>query len=59
MKVNPNIINWAHWDKIAIDPPKGSDYWWSGEPGTVWQGNSRNIFNTLKQANIRPAVNRF
>lgn len=38
------------------DPPQGSDYWWSGEPGTVWQGNARTIFNTLKQANIRPVV---
>ena len=56
IKINPNIINWAHWDKIMTDPPQGSDYSWSGEPGTVWQGNARTIFNTLKQANIRPVV---
>ncbi|MEG4346438.1 hypothetical protein QUB70_24630 [Microcoleus sp. A003_D6] len=56
IKRNSNIINWAHWDRIMTDPPQGSDYWWSGEPGTVWQGNARTIFNTLKQANIRPVV---
>ncbi|NJK77259.1 MAG: hypothetical protein HC786_14125 [Richelia sp. CSU_2_1] len=56
IKANPNIINWAHWDKIMTDPPSGSDYWWSGELGTVWEGNARTIFNTLKQANIRPVV---
>ncbi|MEG4281817.1 hypothetical protein QUB68_01705 [Microcoleus sp. A006_D1] len=56
IKANPNIINWAHWDRMMTDPPQGSDYWWSGEPGTVWQGNARTIFNTLKQANIRPVV---
>lgn len=56
IKANPNIINWAHWDKMMTDPPYGSDYWWSGEPGTVWQGNARTIFNSLKQAKIRPVV---
>ncbi len=56
IKINPNLINWAYWDKIMTDPPQGSDYSWSGEPGTVWQGNARTIFNTLKQANIRPVV---
>ena len=56
IKTNPNIINWAHWDQIMTDPPQGSDYWWSGERDTIWQGNARTIFNTLKQANIRPVV---
>ncbi|MEG3840903.1 hypothetical protein [Microcoleus sp. herbarium14] len=56
IKINPNLINWAYWDKIMTDPPQGSDYSWSGEPGTVWKGNARTIFNTLKQANIRPVV---
>ncbi len=56
IKADPNTINWAHWDKIMTDPPKGSDYWWSGERGKVWQGNARTIFNTLKQAKIRPVV---
>ncbi|MEG4810148.1 hypothetical protein QUA82_20605 [Microcoleus sp. F8-D3] len=56
IKTNPNIINWGHWDRIMTNPPRGSDYWWSGQPGTVWQGNARTIFNTLKQAKIRPVV---
>ncbi|MEO9124481.1 MAG: hypothetical protein ABI262_07320, partial [Microcoleus sp.] len=47
IKADPNIINWAHWDKMMTNPPNGSDYWWSGEPGKVWQGNARTIFNTL------------
>ena len=56
IKANPNTINWAHWDKMMTNPPNGSDYWWSGEPGTVWKGNARTIFNGLKQAKIRPVV---
>ena len=56
IKANPNIINWAPWDRIMTDPPQGRDYWWSGGPGTVWQGNAKTIFNSLKQANIRPVV---
>jgi hypothetical protein len=56
IKTNPNTINWAYWDKMMTDPPNGSDYWSSGEAGTVWKGNARTIFKTLKQANIRPVV---
>ncbi|MGL5058679.1 MAG: hypothetical protein ACRC62_01760, partial [Microcoleus sp.] len=56
IKANPNLINWAYWDKMMTDPPNGSDYWWSGEPGKVWQGTAKTIFTALKQANIRPVV---
>ena len=56
IKANSNIINWAYWDRMMTNPPNGSDYWWSGEPGKVWQGNARTIFKTLKQAKIRPVV---
>ena len=56
IKANPNMINWAHWDKMMTEPPNGSDYWWSGKPGTVWEGNARTIFSSLKQAKIRPVV---
>lgn len=56
IKANPNIINWAWWDKVMTNPPNASDYWWSGSPGTVWQGNARTIFSTLKQAGLRPVL---
>ena len=56
IKANPNVINWNWWDNIMTNPPQGSDYWWSGAPGTVWQGNARTIFSTLKQAGIRPVL---
>jgi hypothetical protein len=56
IKSNPNTINWVNWDKMMTNPPNGSDYWWSGKPGTVWKGNARTIFNGLKQAKIRPVV---
>lgn len=56
IKANPNIINWAWWDEVMTNPPSGSDYWWSGPPGTTWQGNARKIFSTLKQAGIRPVL---
>ncbi|MBV9385189.1 MAG: hypothetical protein JOZ78_02050 [Chroococcidiopsidaceae cyanobacterium CP_BM_ER_R8_30] len=56
IKANPNIINWAWWDNVMTNPPKGSDYWWSESSGTVWHGNARTIFSKLKQANIRPVL---
>lgn len=56
IKANPNIINWAWWDNVMSNPPYGSDYWFSGAPGTVWQGSAQTIFSTLKQANIRPVL---
>ena len=56
IKTNPNILNWDWWDNIMTNPPKGSDYGWSGKPGTVWQGNARTIFAALKQANILSVV---
>src|SRR5258706_11707083 len=37
-------------------PPDNSDYWWSGTPGTTWQGNARTIFQSLKDAGIRPVL---
>lgn len=56
IKANPNLVNWQWWDKVMTEPPNGSDYWWSGSPGTTWQGNAREIFATLKEANIRPVL---
>jgi len=56
IKANVNAINWAWWDTIMTTPPDNSDYWWSGTPGTTWQGNARTIFAGLKAAGIRPVV---
>lgn len=56
IKANPAVINWAWWDNVMTNPPDGSDYWWSGTPGTTWQGNARTIFQDLKTAGIRPVL---
>jgi len=56
IKANVNAINWAWWDNVMTNPPNNSDYWWSGTPGTTWQGNARTIFAALKAAGIRPVV---
>src|SRR5688572_30661766 len=56
IKANPNLVNWTWWDNIMTTPPNGSDYHWSGEPGTTWQGNARTIFADLKAAGIRPVL---
>jgi len=56
IKANPSVINWTWWDNIMTTPPDGSDYHWSGEPGTTWQGNARTIFADLKAAGIRPVL---
>ncbi|MGE5527772.1 MAG: hypothetical protein ACM3X6_01335, partial [Patescibacteria group bacterium] len=53
IKANPGVINWAWWDNIMTNPPDGSDYWWSGTPGTTWQGNARTIFTELKNAGVK------
>jgi hypothetical protein len=56
IKTDPNVVNWAWWDDVMTNPPDGSDYWWSGEPGTTWQGNARTIFSALKLAGVRPVL---
>ena len=56
IKADPNAVNWAWWDNVMTNPQDGSDYWWSGTPGTVWQGNARTIFQGLKDANIKPVL---
>jgi hypothetical protein len=56
IKANPSTINWAWWDNVMTNPPDKSDYWWSGTPGTTWQGNARTIFAALKAAGIRPVL---
>lgn len=56
IKANPQVVNWAWWDRVMTTPPEGSDYWWSGPPETVWQGNARMIFSTLKREGIRPVL---
>jgi hypothetical protein len=56
IKADPTRVNWNWWDEVMTNPPHGSDYWWSGSPDEIWQGNARELFNTLKQANIRPVL---
>ena len=33
IEADPNVINWAFYDNIFINPPAGSDYSWSASPG--------------------------
>lgn len=53
IKANPAIVNWTWWDNVMTNPPDGSDYWWSGTPGTTWLGNARTIFSDLKTAGVK------
>jgi hypothetical protein len=55
IKANPDVINWFWWDTIMTNPPNGSDYWWTNA-GSLWDGNARTLFSSLKAANIRPVV---
>src|SRR5215510_15655870 len=56
IKANVNVIPWSFWDNVMTTPQDNSDYWWSGTPGTTWQGNARTIFQSLKDAGIRPVL---
>jgi hypothetical protein len=56
IQADANVINWAWWDNVMTSPPNGSDYWWSGEPGTTWPGNARTLFEGLKANSIRPVL---
>jgi len=56
IKANVNVIQWSFWDTVMTTPQDNSDYWWSGLPGTTWQGNARTIFQALKDAGIRPVL---
>jgi hypothetical protein len=55
IKANPNVVNWAWWDEAMTNPPRGTDYWWSGDEN-LWPGNARTIFGALKAAGIRPVL---
>ena len=55
IKADPNVIHWAWWDNIMTNPPRGSDYWWTGASG-VWQGNARILFQALRDNGIKPVV---
>jgi hypothetical protein len=56
IKANPGVISWTWWDNVMTTPQDNSDYWWSGTPGTTWQGNARTIFQGLKDAGVRPVL---
>jgi hypothetical protein len=56
IEADPSVVNWAWWDTAMTSPPNGSDYWWSGEPGTTWPGNARTLFEGLKANGIRPVL---
>lgn len=56
IKANVNSINWAFWDDVMTNPADGSDYSWSGTPGTTAPVNARTIFADLKLAGIRPVL---
>lgn len=56
IKANPAVINWAWWDNVMTHPQDGSDYWWSGTPGTTWPGNARTILQSLKDAGFRTVL---
>jgi hypothetical protein len=53
IKANPAVINWAWWDNVMTSPSNGSDYWWSGTPPSIWQGNARTILSGLQSAGIK------
>jgi hypothetical protein len=56
IKANPNLINWSWWDNVMDNPLNGSDYWSANTPNTIWKGNARTIFSTLRAAKIRPVL---
>ncbi len=56
IKQNPDRIPWEKWDQIMGEPSSGSDYAFSGQPAELWQGSAQTIFQTLKQAQIRPVL---
>lgn len=56
IKADPGRVNWDWWDTAMTHPKGGSDYAFSGNPVELWQGNARTLFETLKQAQIRPVL---
>jgi hypothetical protein len=55
IKADPNIINWAWWDKIMTNPPQGSDYWWDPKLPR-WQGSASTLFSLLQKYHIRTVI---
>lgn len=56
IKSDANVINWQWWDNALTNPPEGSPFWYATDPGVGWQGNWREIFESLKDAGVRPFV---
>lgn len=56
IRADPNVINWGWWDEVFTNPPEGSPFWYATEPGVGWKGSSRQIFEDLKQAGVKPVV---
>ena len=54
IKADPDVLDWQWWDDAMTNPPEGSPFWYATEPGEGWQGNWRQIFQSLKDARIRP-----
>ena len=56
IKRNPDIIAWEQWDAVMTQPPRDTDYAFSGTPATLWQGSAETLFRTLQQGQIRPVL---
>lgn len=56
IKNDPDLIPWQHWDQVMSNPKTGTDYSFSGQSRTLWQGSAQTIFETLKQKNIRSVL---
>jgi hypothetical protein len=56
IKADPEVVNWAWWDRVMTQPTGGSDYAFSGDPATLWQGSASTLFATLKEGHIRPVL---
>lgn len=56
IKADPNLVNWAFWDRALNRPRYGSDYSWSGPIGDVWPGSAVTLLNALKERDILPVL---
>ena len=55
IEADPNVINWAFYDNIFINPPAGSDYSWSASTG-IPPVNAATIISDLNAHNITPII---
>ena len=55
IKADPAVVPWQRWDAAMTEPPRDSDYSWSGD-NHLWRGSALDLFSALRANGVRPVL---